>query len=129
MINECMYKILILFLSVLLLNAQANSAEEKSITKKEFIDSNLKKLEQQFDAIDTNKDGKITEAEEKAYIKKIQEIRQVRQSILKLADTNKDGKVTKEEQDAILPLMDTNKDGNVTLEEQKAYLKKVNSKK
>ena len=129
MINECMYKILILFLSVLLLNAQANSAEEKSITKKEFIDSNLKKLEQQFDAIDTNKDGKMTEAEEKAYVKKIQEIRQVRQSILKLADTNKDGKVTKEEQDAILPLMDTNKDGNVTLEEQKAYLKKVNSKK
>jgi len=129
MINECMYKILILFLSVLLLNAQANSAEEKSITKKEFIDSNLKKLEQQFDAIDTNKDGKMTEAEEKAYVKKIQEIRQVRQNILKLADTNKDGKVTKEEQDTILPLMDTNKDGNVTLEEQKAYLKKVNSKK
>jgi len=129
MINECMYKILILFFSLLLLHTQANSAEEKSITKKEFIDSNLKKLEQQFDAIDTNKDGKMTEAEEKAYIKKIQEIRQVRQSILKLADTNKDGKVTKEEQDAILPLMDTNKDGNVTLEEQKAYLKKVNSKK
>ena len=129
MINECMYKILILFLSVLLLNAQANSAEEKSITKKEFIDSNLKKLEQQFDAIDTNKDGKMTEAEEKAYVKKIQEIRQVRQNILKLADTNKDGKVTKEEQDTILQLMDTNKDGNVTLEEQKAYLKKVNSKK
>lgn len=129
MINECMYKILILFFSLLLLHTQANSAEEKSITKKQFIDSNLKKLEQQFDAIDTNKDGKMTEAEEKAYIKKIQEIRQVRQSILKLADTNKDGKVTKEEQDAILPLMDTNKDGNVTLEEQKAYLKKVNSKK
>ena len=129
MINECMYKILILFLSVLLLNAQANSAEEKSITKKEFIDSNLKKLEEQFDAIDTNKDGKMTETEEKVYVKKIQEIRQVRQSLLKLADTNKDGKVTKEEQDTILPLMDTNKDGNVTLEEQKAYLKKVNSKK
>lgn len=129
MINGCMYKILILFLSVLLLNAQANSAEEKSITKKEFIDSNLKKLEQQFDAIDTNKDGKMTETEEKAYVKTIQEIRQVRQSILKLADTNKDGKITKEEQDTILPLMDTDKDGNVTLEEQKAYLKKVNSKK
>ena len=129
MINECMYKILILTFSLLILHTQANSAEEKSITKKQFIDSNLKKLEQQFDAIDTNKDGKMTEAEEKAYIKKIQEIRQVRQSILKLADTNKDGKVTKEEQDAILPLMDTNKDGNVTLEEQKAYLKKVNSKK
>ena len=129
MINECMYKILILFFSILFLSDQANSAEEKSITKKQFIDSNIKKLEQQFDAIDTNKDGKMTEAEEKAYVKKIQEIRQVRQNLLKLADTNKDGKVTKEEQDAILLLMDTNKDGNVTLEEQKAYLKKVNSKK
>ena len=129
MINECMYKILILTFSLLLLHTQANSAEEKSITKKQFIDSNIKKLEQQFDTIDTNKDGKMTEAEEKAYVKKIQEIRQVRQNLLKLADTNKDGKVTKEEQDAILLLMDTNKDGDVTLEEQKAYLKKVNSKK
>ena len=129
MIHGCMYKILILFFSILLLSDQANSAEEKFITKKQFIDSNIKKLEQQFDAIDTNKDGKMTEAEEKAYVKKIQEIRQVRQNLLKLADTNKDGKVTKEEQDAILLLMDTNKDGNVTLEEQKAYLKKVNSKK
>ena len=129
MIHECMYKILILFFSILLLNTQANSAEEKYITKKQFIDSNLKKLEQQFDTIDTNKDGKMTEAEEKAYVKKIQEIRQVSQNLLKLADTNKDGKVTKEEQDAILLLMDTNKDGKVTLEEQKAYLKKVNSKK
>ena len=129
MINECMYKILILFLSVLLLNAQANSAEEKSITKKEFIDSNLKKLEQQFDAIDTNKDGKMTEAEEKAYIKKIQEIRQVRQALLKLADTNKDGKVTEEEQTKLLTTIDVNKDGDVTLDEQKAYLKKIQTKK
>ena len=124
-----MYKILILFLSVLLLNAQANSAEEKSITKKEFIDSNLKKLEQQFDAIDTNKDGKMTEAEEKAYIKKIQEIRQVRQALLKLADTNKDGKVTEEEQTKLLTTIDVNKDGDVTLDEQKAYLKKIQTKK
>jgi len=124
-----MYKILILFFSILLLNAQANSAEEKSITKKEFIDSNLKKLEQQFDAIDTNKDGKMTEAEEKAYIKKIQEIRQVRQALLKLADTNKDGKVTKEEQTKLLTTIDVNKDGDVTLDEQKAYLKKIQTKK
>ena len=129
MIHECMYKILILFFSILLLNAQANSAEEKSITKKEFIDSNLKKLEQQFDAIDTNKDGKMTEAEEKAYIKKIQEIRQVRQDLLKLADTNKDGKVTKEEQTKLLTTIDVNKDGDVTLDEQKAYLKKIQTKK
>ena len=129
MINECMYKILILFFSILLLNAQANSAEEKSITKKQFIDSNIKKLEQQFDAIDTNKDGKMTEAEEKAYIKKIQEIRQVRQALLKLADTNKDGKVTEEEQKKLLIIIDVNKDGDVTLEEQKAYLKKIKTKK
>ncbi len=129
MINECMYKILILFFSILLLNAQANSAEEKSITKKQFIDSNIKKLEQQFDAIDTNKDGKMTEAEEKAYIKKIQEIRQVRQALLKLADTNKDGKVTEEEQKKLLMIIDVNKDGDVTLEEQKAYLKKIKTKK
>ena len=129
MINECMYKILILFFSILLLNAQANSAEEKSITKKQFIDSNIKKLEQQFDAIDTNKDGKMTEAEEKAYIKKIQEIRQVRQALLKLADTDKDGKVTEEEQKKLLMIIDVNKDGDVTLEEQKAYLKKIKTKK
>jgi len=129
MINECMYKILILFFSILLLNAQANSAEEKSITKKQFIDSNIKKLEQQFDAIDTNKDGKMTESEEKAYIKKIQEIRQVRQALLKLADTNKDGKVTEEEQKKLLMIIDVNKDGDVTLEEQKAYLKKIKTKK
>ena len=129
MINECMYKILILFFSLLLLHTQANSAEEKSITKKEFIDSNLKKLEQQFDAIDTNKDGKMTEAEEKAYIKKIQEIRQVRQALLKLADTNNDGKVTEEEQTKLLTTIDVNKDGDVTLDEQKAYLKKIQTKK
>ena len=129
MINECMYKILILFFSVLFLNAQANSAEEKFITKKQFIDSNIKKLEQQFDAIDINKDGKMTGAEEKAYIKKIQEIRQVRQALLKLADTNKDGKVTEEEQKKLLMIIDVNKDGDVTLEEQKAYLKKIKTKK
>ena len=129
MINECMYKILILFFLVLLLNAEANSAEEKSITKKQFIDNNLKKLEQQFDAIDTNKDGKMTEAEEKAYIKKIQEIRQVRQALLKLADTDNDGKVTGEEQKKLLMIIDVNKDGDVTLEEQKAYLKKIKTEK
>jgi Ca2+-binding EF-hand superfamily protein len=129
MINECMYKILILFFLILLLNAEANSAEEKSITKKQFIDNNLKKLEQQFDAIDTNKDGKMTEAEEKAYIKKIQEIRQVRQALLKLADTDNDGKVTGEEQKKLLIIIDVNKDGDVTLEEQKAYLKKIQTKK
>ena len=129
MINERMYKILILTFSLLLLQFQANSAEEKSITKKQFIDSNLKKLEQQFDAIDTNKDGKMTEAEEKAYIKKIQEIRQIRQALLKLADTNKDGKVTEEEQTKLLTTIDVNKDGDVTLDEQKAYLKKIQTKK
>ena len=71
----------------------------------------------------------MTEAEEKAYIKKIQEIRQVRQALLKLADTDNDGKVTGEEQKKLLIIIDVNKDGDVTLEEQKAYLKKIKTKK
>ena len=88
-----MNKTLILFFSIILLNSTANSADPTFITKKQFLDSNIKKLEQQFDEIDTNKDGKMTEAEEKAYIKKVQEIRQIRQNLLQLADTNKDGKI------------------------------------
>ena len=124
-----MNKTLILFFSIILLNSTANSADPTFITKKQFLDSNIKKLEQQFDEIDTNKDGKMTEAEEKAYIKKVQEIRQIRQNLLQLADTNKDGKVSEEEQKALLVTMDANKDGNVTLEEQKSYLTKTKTKK
>ncbi len=108
----------------------AFAAEDKVlVTKKKFVDDNIKKLEAQFDAIDTNKDGKITEAEDKAYVKLMQEINNIRKEMSKLADTNKDGKITPEEQKALLEKMDTNKDGNVTLEEQKEYLKKNKTKK
>ena len=108
----------------------AFAAEDKVlVTKKKFVDDNIKKLEAQFDAIDTNKDGKITEAEDKAYVKLMQEINNIRKEMSKLADTNKDGKITPEEQRALLEKMDSNKDGNVTLEEQKEYLKKNKAKK
>ena len=46
------------------------AAEKKSITKKEFIDSNIKKLEQQFNAIDSNKDGKMTTCRRKGICSK-----------------------------------------------------------
>ena len=41
--------------------AVADKHEAKFITKKEFIERNLKQLEQRFDQIDTNKDGKINQ--------------------------------------------------------------------
>jgi len=124
-------KKLILILVVTIFTCSISSAAEDKVlvTKKKFVDDNIKKLEAQFDAIDTNKDGKITEAEDKAYVKLMQEINNIRKEMSKLADTNKDGKITPEEQKALLEKMDTNKDGNVTLEEQKEYLKKNKAKK
>ena len=124
-----MKKLIFLTTGTIIFCSAAFSAEEKFITKKQFIDNNLKKLEAQFDEIDTNKDGKMTVAEEKAYVKKMQEIANIRQELFKLADVNKDGKVTPEEQRTLLEKMDKNKDQNVTLEEQKEYLKKNKTKK
>jgi Ca2+-binding EF-hand superfamily protein len=119
----------ILFGTIFTCNVVFAAEDKVLVTKKKFIDDNIKKLEAQFDAIDTNKDGKITEAEDKAYVKLMQEINNIRKEMSKLADTNKDGKITPEEQKALLEKMDTNKDGNVTLEEQKEYLKKNKAKK
>ena len=51
--------------------AVADKHEAKFITKKEFIERNLKQLEQRFDQIDTNKDGKMTAEEEKAFVAKV----------------------------------------------------------
>ena len=125
-----MKKLIIILVGTIFTYTIAFAAEDKVlVTKKKFIDDNIKKLEAQFDAIDTNKDGKITEAEDKAYVKLMQEINNIRKEMSKLADTNKDGKITPEEQKALLEKMDTNKDGNVTLEEQKEYLKKNKAKK
>ena len=125
-----MKKLMLILVGTIFTYNVAFAAEDKVlVNKKKFIDDNIKKLEAQFDAIDTNKDGKITEAEDKAYVKLMQEINNIRKEMSKLADTNKDGKITPEEQKALLEKMDTNKDGNVTLEEQKEYLKKNKTKK
>ena len=53
------YLILFLFAFLLTLETQAKN-HNKTITKKEFLDSQMKILEARFNAVDTNKDGKIT---------------------------------------------------------------------
>ena len=107
----------------------ADKHEKKFITKKEFIEKNLKQLEQRFDQIDTNKDGKMTAEEEKAFVAKIKQARADRQALLRLMDENKDGKITPEEEKKLLMAMDSNKDGEVTPAEQKAYRDKIAKKK
>ena len=67
-----MKKIFLILLVFGIASTALLAAEKKSITKKEFIDSNIKKLEQQFNAIDSNKDGKMTPAEERAYVQRVQ---------------------------------------------------------
>lgn len=107
----------------------ADKHEKKFITKKEFIEKNLKQLEQRFDQIDTNKDGKMTAEEEKAFVAKVKQARADHQALLKLMDENKDGKITPEEEKKLLMAMDSNKDGEVTPAEQKAYRDKIAKKK
>ena len=107
----------------------ADKHEKKFITKKEFIEKNIKQLEQRFDQIDTNKDGKMTAEEEKAFVAKVKQARADRQALLKLMDENKDGKITPEEEKKLLMAMDSNKDGEVTPAEQKAYRDKIAKKK
>jgi len=119
---------LILFISVVA-STISLAAEKKSITKKKFIDSNIKRLEQQFNAIDSNKDGKITPAEERAYVQKIQKAQLLRRNLAILADINKDGKISKEEEKKLLTKMDVNKDGSVTPKEQENYYSKNKPKK
>ena len=105
------------------------AAEKKFISKKEFIDSNVKRLKQQFSAIDTDKDGKMTPAEERAYIQKVQKAQLLRRNLAILADINKDGKISKEEEKKLLTKMDVNKDGSVTPKEQENYYSKNKPKK
>ena len=107
----------------------ADKHEKKFITKKEFIEKNLKQLEQRFNQIDTNKDGKMTAEEEKAFVAKVKQARADRQALLRLMDENKDGKITPEEEKKLLMAMDSNKDGEVTPAEQKAYRDKIAKKK
>ena len=120
--------IFILAASIFVFN-HAYAADLKTITKKEYIDSNTKRLEQEFDRVDTNKDGKATPEEQKEFTKTIAEARKVDEALGKFADTNKDGKVSQEERQKILIAMDVNLDGQVTPEEQKNYLKKNSTKK
>jgi Ca2+-binding EF-hand superfamily protein len=120
--------IFILATSIFIFN-HAHAADLKTITKKEYIDSNTKRLEQEFDRVDTNKDGKATPEEQKVFTKKVVEARKVDEALGKLADTNKDGKLSQEERQKILVAMDVNKDGQVTPEEQKNYLKKNSTQK
>ena len=80
-------------------------AEFKSISKKKFLDTNLKILEKRFDQIDTNNDQKIDGKENEAWRKKVLKARQERakklkkksQELAKKIDSNKDGKITKKE--------------------------------
>jgi len=84
----------------ILISSNAN-AEFKSITKKEYLDRNLKALEKRFDLIDTNKDQKIDAKENEAWRQKIINARKTqakkRAELAKKIDTNKDGKLSKEE--------------------------------
>ena len=119
---------LFLFISAIA-STVSSAAEKKFITKKQFIDSNIKKLEQQFNAIDSNKDGKMTPAEERAYVQKVQKARLLRRNLAMLADINKDGKISKEEEKKLLTKMDVNKNGSVTPKEQENYYNKNKPKK
>ena len=58
-------------------------AEYKSITKKEFLDTNLKILEKRFNLIDTNNDQKIDAKENKAWREEVIKARQERAKKLK----------------------------------------------
>ena len=107
----------------------ADKHEKKFITKKEFIEKNLKQLEQRFDQIDTNKDGKMTAVEEKAFVAKMRRIKAEQQALLKLMDENKDGNVTPEEEKKLFMAMDTDKNGKVTPSEINAYKAKIAKKK
>ena len=67
------YLILFLFAFLLTLETQAKN-HNKTITKKEFLDSQMKILEARFNAVDTNKDGKITPEEKKKFAEKINKL-------------------------------------------------------
>jgi len=100
MILENMKIFINILIFSILISSNAN-AEFKSITKKEYLDRNLKALEKRFDLIDTNKDQKIDAKENEAWRQKIINARKAqakkRAELAKKIDTNKDGKLSKEE--------------------------------
>ena len=90
------YLILFIFTFLLASESQAKN-HNKTITKKEFLESQMKILEARFNAVDTNKDGKITPEEKKKFAEKINK---QRLALLKKIDTNNDGKISKAEEKA-----------------------------
>tara|TARA_B100000963_G_scaffold332322_1_gene323754 strand:+ start:7351 stop:7656 length:306 start_codon:yes stop_codon:yes gene_type:complete len=92
-------------------------AEFKTITKKEFLDANLKILEKRFNQIDTNNDKKIDSKENKAWRAKVIKARQER------------AKKLKKKSQELAKKIDTNKDGKITKKELEDYKKKLKSKK
>ena len=94
----------ILFATIILFSNNV-FAEFKEISKKEFLESNLKALEKRFDQIDTNKDQKIDAKENEAWRQKVIKARKERAAaiqkqhaeIRKKVDTKKNDKITKEE--------------------------------
>ena len=104
MIRTLMKTIRFIIAFTFVLNFKA-FAEFKSITKKEFLDANIKILEKRFNQIDTNNDQKIDAKENKAWGEKVIKARQERakklkkksQELAKKIDANKDGKITKKE--------------------------------
>ena len=92
-------------------------AEYKSITKKEFLDTNLKILEKRFDQIDINNDQKIDAKENKAWREKVIKARQER------------AKKLKKRSQELAKKIDANKDGKITKKELEDYKKKLNTKK
>jgi predicted ATPase with chaperone activity len=100
MILENMKIFINILIFSILISTNAN-AEFKSITKKEYLDRNLKALEKRFDLIDTNKDQKIDAKENEAWRQRIINARKAqakkRAELAKKIDTNKDGKLSKEE--------------------------------
>lgn len=100
MILENMKIFINILIFSILISTNVN-AEFKSITKKEYLDRNLKALEKRFDLIDTNKDQKIDAKENEAWRQKIINARKAqakkRAELAKKIDTNKDGKLSKEE--------------------------------
>lgn len=116
MIRESM-KIILYILALILVSNFEAFAEYKTITKKEFLNQNLKILERRFDQIDTNNDQKIDAKENKAWREKVIKARQER------------AKKLKKKSQELAKKIDTNKDGKITKKELEDYKKKLNTKK
>ena len=87
----------ILALTIMTFTSSFTLAEFKPFTKKEFLQNNMKVLENRFDQIDANKDSTVDANEYKAWTQKIAKARQQQMLQLKKADLNKDGQLSQDE--------------------------------